>query len=266
MIRFAHIPKTSGYSLYTEFHPPRYNFSKSETCLRLWRVDDPTVINAALFRRPLEHVFSQYKECRFDAWGKRVTARTAFPRAGGVMDDFEAWLGHFARGRPGDFGCYHPYNMQTRCAICTVPSQCHHDLAAWPDERRALDAAFASIDALQWVGVQDLFHESVCVLRWRLTGRLPADCDCSKRRRAPSHPHVRHNVPRIEPAFTPTALERLRNMTRHDRVVYEYARRRAVRDILRVEAAARPFWCAGRPSAASRASAAGRASVVEAQP
>ena len=51
-----------------------------------------------------------------------------------------------------------------------------------------------SSDRMQLVGVSDYYHESVCLLRLRLQGALPASCDCdvtnsSARRASPSHSH-----------------------------------------------------------------------------
>lgn len=242
MIRFAHIPKTSGYSLYTEFHPPKYNFSKSETCLPLWHIGTNDVINAAMFRKPEQQVFSQYKECRFDGWGKKTTARTQFPRKAPIMKDFETWLTHFDESQQDDYNCYHPYNMQTRCTFCLNESHCHHNLNRWPTQTVVIRNSLKSIDNLQWVGVQDLYHESVCVLYWKLQGHLPRTCDCERAHKY-SHPYIRHNVPLMNVSFSLRTLDLIRNFTQYDRIIYKYAYTRAVSDILSVQNLTRRFWC-----------------------
>ena len=239
MIRFAHIPKTAGYSVYTEFHPPRFNFSKAEMCAPRFYVDAPGVVNGAMFRSPVDHVFSQYKECRYDVWGRRVTARTAFPRSSSVAHDFEAWLEHFQRPTRDHYNCYHPYNMQTRYMLCRDRVGHNHHL------ERALDlsAAFSMIDRLQWVGVQHMFHESLCVLYWKHARRLPTSCECTRHVR-PNHPHVRHNVPALAASHSERALRMIRKLTQYDQEVFAYATRRALADMRAVQnVTGRVFLC-----------------------
>ena len=55
----------------------------------------------------------------------------------------------------------------------------HHNFARWPAPSEALAQAKASIDRLQWVGTTELYHESVCVLRYFVQGLvLPDECSC----------------------------------------------------------------------------------------
>jgi len=243
MIRFTHIPKTAGYSVYTEFHPPRFNFSKAEACAPYFYVDAPEVVNGAMFRRPIDHVFSQYKECRYDVWGKKVTAGTSFPRSSSIANDFETWLRHFQTPTRDHYRCYHPFNMQTRYMLCNESSGHNHYM-----ESIDLSDAYAMIDRLQWVGVQHMFHESMCVLYWKHARWMPASCDCVKRQH-PAHPHVTHNVPRLNGAHSERVLQMIRNLTRYDQYVFEYATRRALADIWSVQNLSKRVFLCGVPTA-----------------
>lgn len=239
MIRFAHIPKTSGYSLYTEFHPTRYNMSKSESCLPYWYLEDNNVLNGAIFREPVSHVFSQYKECRFDTWGKKVTANTDFPRSNDVSTDFEKWLLHFTKPTLYDFNCYHPFNMQTRYSICNT-SDGHHDLYNWPSD--PIKLAKKNIDKLQWVGIQSMFHETYCVVYYNLFKTLHSKCNCKYKNT--KHVHVRHNVPSNVEKMTDTSAKYIERFIQLDREIFKYAQKRAISDILYIQNKTKTiFWC-----------------------
>ena len=92
---------------------------KWEQCRSFYRSSDFLV---AMLRAPRDHVLSQYLECRYDAWGKRMTRGTGFPLNGtNEGAGFKSWLAHFSspKWRPwhGDFNCYNPINMQAACAL-----------------------------------------------------------------------------------------------------------------------------------------------------
>ena len=168
------IPKTASISASRDMPQllaPGAHLAHGETCFRhgaresihMSRDYPPydeagrTTSTVTLLREPRAHVFSQYLECRYDRWGRKVTHGTAFPRSSSVHEDFDAWLQHFAnksawgeaaagvaggcklqtvalhdnklRGvdyhaemdrhcTSADFSCYNPYNMQTRAMAC----------------------------------------------------------------------------------------------------------------------------------------------------
>ena len=43
----------------------------------------------------------------------------------------------------------------------------------------SLDAALATLQRFEWVGLTDLFEHSICLLHFQANGSLPASCDCS---------------------------------------------------------------------------------------
>lgn len=239
MIRFAHIPKTSGYSVYTEFHPRSFNFSKSESCIPYWYIANPDVINGAMFRNPIDHVFSQYKECRYDHWGKQTTSNTKFPRNSSVSKDFDTWLTHFQTPTNDNFNCYHPFNMQTRHLLCNEASGHNHMFSLQMNVSRG----FAMLDKLQWVGIQNMYHESICVLKYLHTKLLPKDCDCRLKTK-PQHPYVRHGVPILHMNHSKHTFNMIQTQIQYDNLIFEYATQRVLRDIRRVQNVTNQiFWC-----------------------
>ena len=131
-LRFLHIPKCAGTSFNTELTQAGFTLTESsgERCLCNKPMsspgescNDPTVPVVTLLRSPRAHVYSQYLECRFDDWGKKVTKGTAFPARGAIEAGFERWLDHFlgrsrGLGWEGAYRCYNPWNMQSRALTC----------------------------------------------------------------------------------------------------------------------------------------------------
>jgi hypothetical protein len=97
--RLVHIPKTGGDSFLSDAPAvlPRSAFiAGSETPYRYHRAAGGKTV--ALLRNPASHVLSQFLECKYDAWARRVTRPTAFPRGRDqhATEGFRKWLAHFA--------------------------------------------------------------------------------------------------------------------------------------------------------------------------
>ncbi len=141
-------------------------------------------------REPRAHVLSQFKECRFDpVWGARVTRSTSFPRSGHTWQaDYEQWAKHFAglfrmpwssqwqrshNATLADrdaFSCLDPRNMMVRQLACNfsykhlnVPRKFAN--AGLP---HALHVATSALLSLDFVGLTELYEESLCLLALRL--------------------------------------------------------------------------------------------------
>jgi hypothetical protein len=187
-LRIHHIPKTAGTSL-------RYDLNRhlglsiphTECCFH----DRPDMVQVTMFREPRAHVLSQYLECRFDSWGQRATRGSAFPRSHDVETDFVSWLKHM-KTSPDNFGCYHPYNMQVR----SLMSSCRNSHAYLELEKDTWKWVQSKISAkhLLAFGITEDYTTSLCVIEYRISGRLPSWCECDKRSGA-SITHVRHGVP-----------------------------------------------------------------------
>lgn len=136
-LELVHIPKCAGYSLLRDLPLPlsavSLDVSAWEKCLldeeehvgQPMALDNGKVrmkylrhkaarpaLRVALFRKPREHVLSQYVECRYDAGWKdwqRLKPHTDFPDGGTLRHDFLNWLRHFTSSRApvrhNDYGC-----------------------------------------------------------------------------------------------------------------------------------------------------------------
>jgi len=132
-------------------------------------------------RSPRMHVWSQYGECRWGYWSKVRT--TLFPDQDNVTADegFDFWLSHFVQPTLSGskytikktmydhIGCYHPSNFQSRFLVTKSPKahQMDRRVGFEPDPNAAIRNLRTM---LNFVAVQDFFHESKCLLFYRLSG------------------------------------------------------------------------------------------------
>ena len=120
-----------------------------------------------------------------------LDAVDTFPRSGNVSTDFVEWLDYFLhsdwspdgvrliRDDPyNDYGCYNPWNMQTRAMTCSGRSELHHlhNVAARVPPTK--DVGLARVDSAEFVGIAELYDESWCLLQFQLSRKLPAACTC----------------------------------------------------------------------------------------
>jgi len=137
-----------------------------------------------LLRNPLKHVLSQFLHCRYTKFKDFAIAKQhGFPG----YDDLEhplvglsEWLKTFTeadlhdKAKPMfDYGCYNPWNMQARYLATT---HSHHVVTrlAEPDAQ----AAKFGLQNLTYVGIVDLYPETICGYQFYVSGALPPDCEC----------------------------------------------------------------------------------------
>lgn len=243
-----HIPKTAGTSARLDLtkrlrqKPP---VGHTECCVgtafRVGTAQNATIVT--LLREPRAHVLSQFLECKYDEWGKRVTRRTSFPRNGTDASDFRQWLRFFApatnddgaqraraKTKTSNYGCYHPYNMQTRTLVPRCKDT-HAFLTLTPAD---LDAATKNLARIDVVGLTERYTTSICLAVYAATHHLPPDCACHKRSAHKVH-HVTHGVP---PHNVSAVGEEekgiIDRLTEYDRHTYEAARQRFRGDVQRV--------------------------------
>lgn len=263
-----HISKTGGSSLLQQlaadketsllgYDEPEF-FSRWEQCLSLLDTSRATEVQFKMrprnfvltfFRTPRSHVLSQYLECRFDPWGQNVTNQTSFPRNGSQIDDFVQWIDHFHDSwstSAGDYGCYNPWNMQTRSLTCDEKNQkAIADGAVWSNvqplaETSRLHHVYQDEDVqpdielakqhleerVDFVGLTEFFEESWCLLQYQLHEKLPErGCECGHFQEL-NLPHERHFTPedslRVH-SLDKRTLRKIDRMTRADRDVYDTA-------------------------------------------
>lgn len=249
-----HIPKTAGTSLVRDGKTlarktkPKLKVFQAERCFGLLfdGAKQSAFIVTAL-RQPRAHVLSQYLECGFDHWGKKVTKNTNFPRStGNFMGGFVDWVHHFyVRGEAGtwggenDFKCYNPINHQTRQLSCVGAHafglESHHVFAdAAP---RTIEEATKNMRKLNALVITELYAESLCLVEYKLLGQLPASCTCDLM--STRHvSHVSHHVPPHSIADIPAkTLKEIDAITKKDQAVYFQGLKYFLLDIEAVEVA-----------------------------
>jgi len=80
--------------------------------------------------------------------------------------------------------CYTPRNMQARALTCgSCAGEGSHRASSWPGAAPDPAAALSALARFAWVGVAELLEESVCLLDYRVAGRLNRDaCTCAGKR------------------------------------------------------------------------------------
>jgi hypothetical protein len=192
-VRLTHIPKTAGITLDREVRALNYTLRSkdawdNEQCYPVWR--HPTAVNMVMLRSPRDHVVSMFLECRYHH-GLRVGlgGNPYFQAKIAPHNDTEAglvaWLSTFLAGNPHSLVCYDPRNLQTRALSCNArdPGASHRFT-----RNTSLIVALRNLHTVDVVGTTEAFHESLCLLRYRVDGALPADC-CREQKPA-AVPHV----------------------------------------------------------------------------
>jgi len=210
---FVHIPKVAGTSLIATLKLmfPEDKFFPQEDCGAEYSVYNQKVFFEGKYqltslRSPRHHVWSQFTECKYDEWGINITRGTGFPRTGEEPEndiaDFEQWLNHFHfwTGNDGwnqgrdDYDCYHPANLQSRYFSMQVGetyeekarSDTHHIPHEWQPFEPYRKVTFDTYWEEDWVAIKEFYHESQCLLFYRLTDTPEANeyveqyCMCPK--------------------------------------------------------------------------------------
>jgi len=231
-----HIPKNAGCSVSVDieqFLPEGEGFWSRERCYGQEMEEHETGdMDMAFFREPVSHVHSQFLECKYDNnW--RVAKKNFF------REEFETvtnWLTHFQGGaEQADFGCYHPYNMQTRALTCK-DKNCHHY-----DSEPSVKDALSNLDSLGFIGLVEHYQASLCLFHAKahdMKEPLPTFCNCkdvaawnSFRSNHEGHGLPAHSVVDL----TQEDKAMIKALTRKDEQVYQKALRRFRSDIAKVE-------------------------------
>ena len=240
-----HTPKVAGCSVVHDLSEMvgRENIFSDEVCFS-YSFQGTYNNTVAMVRDPRDHVYSMYQFCHMavDPGYRLMTGR----RQGlegqenyKLPGSFEEWIEEwYMRPRFGNYDiyedeefCYCPYNMQSSRFACkseTTAKYCH----ASADVHQAV----ANLQSASMVGVEEAYHESICLFHARLLGSLPAHCDCEA---AAWQQYVETSISHRagDEAYgtvrgaSAEALRRVDEMTRDDRELYAAAVRRFVRDL-----------------------------------
>eukprot|EP00928_Gymnodinium_smaydae_P049367 TRINITY_DN3311_c0_g3_i1.p1 TRINITY_DN3311_c0_g3~~TRINITY_DN3311_c0_g3_i1.p1 ORF type:complete len:421 (-),score=55.85 TRINITY_DN3311_c0_g3_i1:105-1232(-) len=247
---FVHIAKTAGASAIVDL--PRYHlrtertFESDEVCA-LTAPRDAELIT--FLREPRAHVLSQYEMCRY-----RKKHPELYMHPVSLPDSLNAWLHHWVAAmtpmRVGNasvdfFYCYMPLNLQARLLSCNgIDFNPGRDEVVLNDTvgkyNVNLELAMSQIkEKFTYVGVTELYQESMCLVHVIERDEFPPYCDCENRSAWSTFPetHVRHGVE----AHSVRNLKRedarlIDDLTAEDRRLYDAALQRLTRDIHRVEA------------------------------
>ena len=154
------------------------------------------VVLSFLYTNPIlaDHVWSLYTECRYDT-GWRNHFEELLPELDqnnmSIEEGFDFWLSQFVVEHDGDgnnsnnsnnndnndyeidtdqindFDCYHPANYQSKFFTSQQQQNIHGldlEVGFEPDVEKAVE----TMRTLDWVGLQDLYHESKCLLYYRI--------------------------------------------------------------------------------------------------
>jgi len=220
---FLHIPKTGGHSFDSDGRRIFKTLGQGETCYS--EVESQTVVT--FFREPRRHVLSQYWHCV--GGGHPVPAY--FKKWAHDWADFsesEPLNNMTDKHKEGQmpYPCFNPINKQTQKMTCSQPDR-------YPSVIDA-DLAIRNMHSVNFVGLLELYPESLCVFHARASGSMPDSCDCRHRTDGLWRWHhdfgFEHRLP-----TDPRVLKDVDALTGADRKLYEAASARFLRDLREVE-------------------------------
>ena len=197
----------------------------------------------------MTHVLSQFLHCKY---GAGDSDRAAFPRGPGVYSGFEEWITHFLQLRDQQqtmatsmstterskqaFSCYNPWNMQTRyltseeqdrasrCPFKLCP--CH--VASVSEFNPDIHLGKRAIQhVVNFVGIADLYVESLCLLHFRSHNSVPQSCACGGVGPLTSTTNNTHRVPHHDIGDLPQdLLKKASPLVQQDVQLFAYALKR----------------------------------------
>lgn len=222
--------------------------------------------HAVSLRSPRSHVYSQFTECKYDGWGKKVTDMTHFPRTGinATSDevDFNSWLDHFVESdgifHEDYYNCYHPANFQARYMGTDLSDKknraLYHGVKRIMNKAHKFEPNIAlAIDNTKnhdFVAITDFFHESACLLYYRLefadgTKRakeiedfISDKCHCEGRRLEDVELHITHHAEGRRSSmldFPTSILDKIDALTKIDIILYKISLEQFLREIIWLE-------------------------------
>ncbi|CAJ1381195.1 unnamed protein product [Effrenium voratum] len=184
------------------------------------------------FRHPLKHVLSQFLHCKHE--GRNYMTRWSWQAFDGLYGGLKEWLGNWSGPviqnltRSFVLGCYNPWNQQTRhltSANSFHPFHCN-GFDALMQRHPDFDQAARHMDELHFVGMVDLYTESLCLFGFFASSTLPEGCACE------THAHFNvthhaHGVPAHELRDVEDELQKtMAEMVQTDQRIFRLALKR----------------------------------------
>lgn len=217
LLHIAKTAGTSAlYDIPDDHLPKNAKFSEGEVCHDNWRMDDARRI--AFLRNPRAHVISQYYHCDMDAhlnpkveifnpqnWPAKPNLWAWLDHWGSRLDKFNAdraavrervkaagdqavkltreQLESESLKDEDTFHCYLPANLQTRHMSCKereypFPSEDRRVIANLNVYGGDKDTALNNLKELAYVGITELYQESLCVIHAGELNEVPENCNC----------------------------------------------------------------------------------------
>eukprot|EP00931_Biecheleriopsis_adriatica_P104146 TRINITY_DN7887_c0_g1_i3.p1 TRINITY_DN7887_c0_g1~~TRINITY_DN7887_c0_g1_i3.p1 ORF type:complete len:674 (+),score=97.27 TRINITY_DN7887_c0_g1_i3:81-2102(+) len=252
-IYHVHIPKVAGTSFkHDAAQILGSNLISEEVCMYSYPKGAKTAI---LLREPRSHVMSQYFFCRdSDEDGPKIM-NSVLPQ------NFSRWVNHWTRMMSHGknkvnfqkgaktiwnspwcssrlpYGCYSPINLQSHRLTCRE----EYDYSEEP----LLQAAKHSVAGAYFLGIQEAYQESLCLLHAQVKNKLPSWCNCSDENawdygasnaitRA-THRSAESSSHSWEQELNTEMVAKVDALTFHDRALYREGVKRFLRDIQAVE-------------------------------
>lgn len=192
---YIHIPKTAGESFMLD--SPQHigigstlqgNREKTyyETPELFLDDDDSntTHYSVVFLRNPTSHVLSQFLECKYDPYFRKiVNDLPGYSSLDNATDGFDEWILRFIElglnstyGKSLCYGCYEPWNMQARYLTASGKNDAH--IARNYDGRfPSLEEAENNLRKMDVVGITEYYSASLCLLEFvALDGALSPLC------------------------------------------------------------------------------------------
>lgn len=188
---------------------------------------------------PRSDIYSQYKQCQ----AKQQELNT---QAEPVSQTLSQWLQQntSSSGKALIVDCDVQANTQTRLLSCdssVLAASYKHGDVDEKDLKKAIHR-ISKKSEVKFVGVMDLYQESMCLVHVRSKGVFPSYCDCQGPNWAEFPTKKGGDGLLIEPekleqetALGPAELKLIDNITAFDRQLYDAARERLIHDIREVE-------------------------------
>lgn len=231
-IYHIHIPKTGGLTFQGKLRALKFRFNSEEVCF-LDRLAS-NGIKVVFLRSPRAHIYSQYLECKYSDWGKsRNKERYGWKEMKNEIENIHFWVDYFLKDwkpRHGDFNCYNPRNMETRYMTCrdsgnNILQEAHHH-AKIEDRLNSsglFEFAKVNLHRIDFVGITELYHESLCLFLFQAHGKLPDECDVNYEGVLVKDPGQQHQVPKHNEKNLPKEItKKFDNLTRIDGKLYLY--------------------------------------------